>query len=98
MSETGDTMKTDDRPGGRLREQATAVKEDVRELGRLAKEASRDKLRETKQVAGEYVARGQQRAGEIEDSVVTYVRDNPVKSLLMAAGAGVLIGFLFSRR
>lgn len=32
------------------------------------------------------------------DPVEDYVRRNPVKSLLMAAGAGALVGMLFLRR
>jgi ElaB/YqjD/DUF883 family membrane-anchored ribosome-binding protein len=98
MSEA-ETAKTADAPSTqRLREQAGAVKEDVRELGRVAKEVSQEKLRETKQVAGEYVAKGRKKAGELEETVVTYVRENPVKSVMIAAGAGALIGFLLSRR
>jgi ElaB/YqjD/DUF883 family membrane-anchored ribosome-binding protein len=98
MSETSATKTADTPSRERLREQAAAVKEDVRELGRVAKEVSQEKLRETKQTAGEYIAKGRKKAGEFEDSVVSYIRDNPVKSVLMAAGAGALLGFLLSRR
>ena len=44
------------------------------------------------------MTKGRQKASEVEDSVVTYVRDNPLKSVLMAAGAGALLSFLLSRR
>jgi len=98
MSETIATKTTDVPSSARLKEQATAVKDDVRELGRLTKEVSQEKLREAKDAAGEYVTKGREKAGELEDSVVTYVRGNPVKSVLMAAGAGALLAFLLSRR
>lgn len=35
---------------------------------------------------------------DVQDSVVTYVRRNPTKSLLIAAGTGLLIGFLLRSR
>jgi len=98
MSETTATKTTDLPPASRLKEQAAVVKDDVRELGRLTKEVSQEKLREARHAAGEYVTKGREKAGELEDSVVTYVRSNPVKSVLMAAGAGALLAFLLSRR
>jgi ElaB/YqjD/DUF883 family membrane-anchored ribosome-binding protein len=98
MTETTATKASDVPSTARLKEQAATVKDDVRELGRLTKEVSQEKLREARQTAGEYVSKGRERAGELEDSVVTYVRDNPVKSVLMAAGAGALLAFLLSRR
>jgi ElaB/YqjD/DUF883 family membrane-anchored ribosome-binding protein len=98
MSETDAVEATEIPKTKKLREQAGAVKEDVRELGRLAKEVSQEKLRETKEFAGEYVTKGKEKAGELEETVVTYIRQNPVKSVLTAAGAGALLGFLLSRR
>lgn len=38
------------------------------------------------------------RAREISDSAEEYVRDNPWQSLGIAAGAGLLLGLLLSRR
>jgi ElaB/YqjD/DUF883 family membrane-anchored ribosome-binding protein len=32
------------------------------------------------------------------DPLEAYIRERPIKSLLMAAGAGALLGFLFLRR
>jgi len=84
--------------GTRLREQTTKVKDDLLELGRMGREASKETLGHAKEVAGEYLEKGKQRATEVEDSVVTYVREKPVKSMAIALGAGALLGFLLSRR
>jgi ElaB/YqjD/DUF883 family membrane-anchored ribosome-binding protein len=75
----------------RLREQAHAVKDDLRELGKIAKETA-------KETAGHYVDGSKHKYEEIEDHVVTYIREKPMKSVLIAAGAGLLLGYLFSRR
>lgn len=80
-----------------LREQTKKVKEDLRELGRLGREASQEQLGKVRETAGDYVERGRKRAVEVEDSVVTYVREKPVKSLAMAIGAGAILGYLIRR-
>jgi ElaB/YqjD/DUF883 family membrane-anchored ribosome-binding protein len=96
------------------------VKDDLRNLGRTAKEVAKDKLGNAKQVAKdklddakgkaahyveegkqkstELFEQGKQRATEVEDQVETYIRQKPLKSVMIAAGAGVLLGFLLSRR
>ena len=84
--------------GKRLREQTTKVKDDLVELGRIGREASKEKLTHAKDTAGTYLEKGKQKAVVVEDSVVKYVREKPVKSLAMAIGAGALLGFLLSRR
>ena len=89
MSEIGKTT---------LRDQTKVVKDDVRELGRVAKEASKEQLQEAKQVASQYLEKSREKATEVEDSVIRYVREKPVKSMVIAAGAGALLGFLLSRR
>ncbi len=92
-----------------LRRQAKAVKEDIRGLGRTAKEVAQDKFVDAKKKAVEYVdegkqktveyyEKGKQEASRIEDQVENYIRENPLKSVLIATGAGVLLGLLMSRR
>jgi len=82
----------------RLREQTTKVTEDVRELGRIGREASQEKFDQCREATGNYVEKGRQKVQVVEDKVVTYVREKPVKSLAMALGAGALLGFLLRRR
>ncbi len=84
--------------GKQLKQQTATVREDLRELGRLTKEASQEKLQQAKQTASEYLERSRDKASAVEDSVVSYVREKPIKSVLLAAGAGALLGFLLSRR
>ena len=81
-----------------VRQRVRAVRDDVRELGRAAKGAAGETYEDVKRQAGEFVDRKKQRVGEFEDQVVEYVRQKPLQSVLIAAGAGALIGFLLSRR
>jgi ElaB/YqjD/DUF883 family membrane-anchored ribosome-binding protein len=84
--------------GQQLREQTATVKEDLSKLARLTRDASQEKLGKAKQAASDYLKKGKHKAGEVEESVVRYVREKPIKSVLLAAGAGALLGFLLSRR
>jgi ElaB/YqjD/DUF883 family membrane-anchored ribosome-binding protein len=43
-------------------------------------------------------ADGHRKAQEMEKAVETYIRDKPFQSLLMAAGAGIVLGLLWGRR
>jgi ElaB/YqjD/DUF883 family membrane-anchored ribosome-binding protein len=81
-----------------LREQARAVKEDLKGLSRVAKEVAQDKLGGARQKTAEYYEEGKKRASEYEDQFENYIRQRPLKSVLIAVGAGLLLGFLLSRR
>jgi ElaB/YqjD/DUF883 family membrane-anchored ribosome-binding protein len=59
-----------------LREQAGVVRDDVRDLARVAGDSAVQKL----------------------DPLQEYVREKPLRSLLIAAGVGAVFGMLFLRR
>jgi ElaB/YqjD/DUF883 family membrane-anchored ribosome-binding protein len=81
-----------------LRSQAGTVKEDLGELGRLAKDATKEKLGVAREAAADYYEKGRVKAGELETQLTDYVRAKPLKSVLIAAGIGALLGILASRR
>jgi ElaB/YqjD/DUF883 family membrane-anchored ribosome-binding protein len=77
---------TDSAPD-RLREQFTALNQDLRKVGHL-----------TKEVAQEYVQAGRQKIGDAGAHVEAYVRAKPVRALGIAAAAGILLGYVLARR
>jgi len=81
-----------------LRDQTDTVREDIRKLGRIAKDAAQEKVDEARQAATDYYGQGRERAGEMEDQLVEYIREKPIKSMLIAAGIGAFFGFFWSRR
>jgi ElaB/YqjD/DUF883 family membrane-anchored ribosome-binding protein len=92
-----------------LRQQARAVKEDLRGLGRAAKDVAQEKLAGAKQKASDaldtgkqktagYYQRSKERASAVGDQVENYIREKPLKSVLIAAGVGLGLGVLLSRR
>ncbi len=97
------------RKTAQLREQTETVREDIRKLGHLAKDAAQEKLDEARARANEAYERGRARATEayergrekateVEEQVVEYIRAKPLKSVLIAAGVGAFVGILFARR
>ena len=81
-----------------VRQQVRVVRDDVRELGRAAKGAAGEVYDDVRRQTGEFVEARKQRATEFEDQIVEYVRQKPLQSVLIAAGAGALLGFLLTRR
>lgn len=110
MSTTADTENV--RSGAStedVRRQARVVKEDLRGLGRAVKDVAQDKLEDARRRAVEYVDEGKQRTAQyyekgkheatrLENQVEDYIRSHPLQSVLIATGAGVVLGLLLRRR
>jgi ElaB/YqjD/DUF883 family membrane-anchored ribosome-binding protein len=78
-----------------IRKGARRLKEDAEtDIGEAAS-AVREDLESIARQAGRYV---HDLANSTEESMVTKVREKPVTAMLIAAGAGFVIGALLSRR
>ena len=66
------------------------------QAGRLRQVAGEQagRLREN---AGRVYQRGKERAGVLADNTGDYVKDEPIKALAIAAGAGLVLGYLLKR-
>lgn len=82
----------------RLLEQGRILAEDLKDLRALASELIAEKLEETTDLAKEAYREKKRDAQSLEEKVSNYVAEKPIKSVLMAAGAGALYGMLFLRR
>jgi len=58
-------------------------------------EAARERAQETAETVREGYAKVRSQAGDLSEQVSSYVRENPGKSVLMAAGIGFVLGLLF---
>jgi ElaB/YqjD/DUF883 family membrane-anchored ribosome-binding protein len=106
---TSDLETTEPKAADRFRAQTGAVRDEVRELGRVTREAAQEKLdaarraaeeayQQGRKKAGDLYDQSKRKAGDVEDQVVEYIRDKPLKSLVIAAGVGMLLGIILSRR
>jgi len=83
----GTETATDRHAVEELREKAAQVKRDLQELSSVAKEAAQEKWGDLKEGAV-----------ELEGKVENRIREHPIQSVLIAAGVGLLIGVLITRR
>lgn len=63
-----------------------------------ARDAANKVIGQARERASTYIQTGKDKASDVSDRVEAFVREQPVKSVLIAAGAGLLIGFLLRRR
>ncbi len=84
--------------GERLQESLSEAAQSVQDIGGAAKDFAQDKWELAGRHVGEYVAQGQAKAQEMEHSFETAIRKSPLKSVLIAAGLGLIVGGLALRR
>ena len=70
-----------------LRDQAVVLGHDVQKLGRIARDVAEDTWEQNRQRALDY-----------EKSAEDQIRKYPVRSVMIAAGVGMVFGFLLGRR
>jgi ElaB/YqjD/DUF883 family membrane-anchored ribosome-binding protein len=83
---------------GRRGKKARTVTQDLQELGGLARDMAQEKVEQLRASASEYCAEGRDKVQQAEHSVEQFIRQRPFKSILIAAGVGVLLGGLWMRR
>jgi len=81
-----------------IREQLRTLGDDVKELGKLSKAAIGDKVEAGKEAAQQAVEYGRERVVAYRDVLASKTRDEPIKSLLIAAGVGAFTCMLLRRR
>ena len=86
------------RPQDKLRDKLSETRDNIADMGHLAKETVQDKLHEFKERASESYDDGKQKLHQFEESMARTVRESPMKSVLIAAGVGLALGFLWRRK
>jgi ElaB/YqjD/DUF883 family membrane-anchored ribosome-binding protein len=69
----------------------------VREIGSILKDTVEQKIADIRDGAVEIGRASSDRAGEARDNLEKYIRKQPMKSILIAAGAGALLSILIRR-
>ena len=81
----------------KLKESAAHVGESLKEFGGTVREVAHQGVDQLRHQAEAYYQQGRQKAQQAGGSVEQFVRDEPVKSVLIAAGVGLLLGILWKR-
>ena len=93
-----DTMIDSAKPQDRLRDKLTETRDNIADMGHMAKDAVADKYHELKDRAAEQYEHGKEKVVALEENLANKVREAPMKSVLIAIGLGIGLGFLFRRR
>lgn len=80
-----------------LRDKVAETRDNLADMAHLAKETVQDKFHDLKDKASEKYGEGKQKVQEFEETVARRVREAPMKSVLIAAGVGLVLGFLWRR-
>jgi ElaB/YqjD/DUF883 family membrane-anchored ribosome-binding protein len=80
-----------------LKESAGHVAESLKEVGDEVRTLAGKQVSQVRDTAAAYWEDGRRRATDWEESLEDMVREQPLKSVLMAVGAGFVLGFLFRR-
>jgi ElaB/YqjD/DUF883 family membrane-anchored ribosome-binding protein len=62
------------------------------------RETAEQRVEELRDAAGDMYERGRERAMEFEEGIEDRIRANPLGSVMIAAGVGMLVGILWMRR
>jgi len=80
------------------KERFAQARETVQEAGSHLQEAAREKAGQVRDTAQEYYQAGRDQMCGMEKNLESRIRENPVTSLCIAAGLGLLVGIVWARR
>ena len=80
-----------------LGKQAKEVTRDLQEMGGIVRDAAQEKLGQVRENASEYYEQGRDKVHDVVCTFEQFVRQQPVKSVLIAAGVGWLLGRFLRR-
>jgi len=90
--------RTERSNNGRFGKQVRKVTEDLQEFGNIAKDAAGKKLGQIHTSVSDRYEEGRDKAYQIKRSIKKYIQDRPLKTILVAAGVGMLLGRFWKRR
>jgi ElaB/YqjD/DUF883 family membrane-anchored ribosome-binding protein len=83
---------------GRLGKQANEVANDVQRMGGALKNAAHESLGQLRETASEYCEQGLDRLRHAKHHAGQFIQGLPIKSVLIAAVVGFLLGLSWPRR
>ena len=84
-------------PADQLKQTAAQVGQQVKDVASQYRDTAREQYDNLRQQASDYYDQGRQQAAEWQESLESYVHEQPVKAVLIAAGVGMFLGLLWKR-
>jgi len=83
---------------GRMGKQAKKVAQDVSKMGSIARDVAQEEFEHLRESASEYKDQGRDKVQQVERTIEQFIRERPLKTVLIAAGVGLLLGRFWMRR
>ena len=80
-----------------VKDKAAEAGQAIRDKATEVRDAAQEQFQNLRETATEYYDQGREKAMEWEQGIEDYVREQPIKSLLIAAGVGMLLGIVWRR-
>jgi ElaB/YqjD/DUF883 family membrane-anchored ribosome-binding protein len=77
---------------------ASTVMHSAQRFGSDVRHAVQDQFGNIQETASEYLEQGRSKANEVRHTLEDRIRNQPLNSMLIVAGIGFALGFLFTRR
>ncbi len=81
----------------RFNEQASAVSKDIQGMGALAKDVAHEKLEELQENASAVYDKGRDQVRDATRTLERFIAEQPLTSVLIAAGVGLFLGRFWLR-
>ncbi len=78
--------------------QARTVTRNHRKLNSTVRDAAQETVEQLRASAADCATAGREQVQQVERGFAQYVRDQPLKSILIAAGVGLVLGRFWLRR
>jgi ElaB/YqjD/DUF883 family membrane-anchored ribosome-binding protein len=82
----------------RIGKQAMKVKKDLEQMGGTAKDIAEDQLEQVGEIASKYYEQGRDKVHGVACACEQFIRERPLRSVLVAVGIGWLLGGIWKRR
>ncbi len=83
--------------GDAAREKGREIRDTVQQMGSTAKDMAQAGWESARDTAADYLDKGREKATELEETLEIQIRSRPIRSILIAAGIGFLVGMVLKR-
>jgi ElaB/YqjD/DUF883 family membrane-anchored ribosome-binding protein len=97
MSRADSGNTADQGMAGQLKDKASEVASNLRDSATQLRDSAAEQFQNVRESATEYYEAGREKASQWEEQVETYVREQPLKALMIAAGVGIVLGVIWKR-
>jgi ElaB/YqjD/DUF883 family membrane-anchored ribosome-binding protein len=86
------------RPQEKLRDKLSETRENIADMGHLAKETVQDTYHNLKDKTAEKYGEGKEKLHQYQEGFERTVAESPIKAVCIAAGVGLVLGWLWRRK